>query len=460
MTFETLVHVARDFSPRLEAHGPHLVVMDASGLQRLFGAPGTMGNEIRRAATADGVDVRVAIAVSRMTAVILAHVTPGLTVVPSGGEARALARVPLKVLERVVEVVHSGPVHEAPDADVDGDIFVTLRRWGLKTLGDLAALPSAGLSERLGQRALFWQRLSRGEDDRPLVPTWPEERFEESLDLEWPIEGLEPLSFVLGRLFDALCARLERRDRGAAALHLTCRLVTRALHERSLQLPTPLRDARVLRTLVLLDLESHPPEAGIDRVTVVIDPTPARVLQFSLLARAIPSAERMSTLLARLAALMGERRVGAPRLVDSYRPGAFEMVSFLDAADRKADTNTRVSKAWNLGTPEPRNTEPRNPETRLALRRLRLPIPARVLVEQGRPARLTTDRRGFGGGVVVCCAGPWRTSGEWWRTYDTPGTRFRCWDHDEWDVALSDGAAYRIYQDRELNRWFIEGSID
>ena len=44
-------------------------------------------------------------------------------------------------------------------------------------------------------------------------------------------------------------------------LHVRLRLVTRDVHERSLELPVPMRDARTLRTLLLLDLESHPPPA-------------------------------------------------------------------------------------------------------------------------------------------------------------------------------------------------------
>src|SRR6185436_11003557 len=49
-----------------------------------------------------------------------------------------------------------------------------------------------------------------------------------------------------------------------------------------------------------------------------------------------------------------------------------------------------------------------------ALRRCRHPVPARVAVADSRPVRVTTDRRGFAGGAVTQCAGPWRTSGEWW----------------------------------------------
>ena len=63
---------------------------------------------------------------------------------------------------------------------------------------------------------------------RPLVPAGVAEQFEESLDLEWPIDGLEPLSFVLARLLEPLCERLERSDRGAVVLRVTLTLVTSA----------------------------------------------------------------------------------------------------------------------------------------------------------------------------------------------------------------------------------------
>ena len=65
--------------------------------------------------------------------------------------------------------------------------------------------------------------------------------------------------------------------------------------------------------------------------------------------------------------------------------------------------------------------------------------------------KVTSDRRGFAGGSVVRATGPWKTSGEWW----TKG-----WDRDEWDVALSDGGAYRVFFDRAAGRWFIDAILD
>ena len=82
-------------------------------------------------------------------------------------------------------------------------------------------------------------------------------------------------------------------------------------------------------------------------------------------------------------------------------------------------------------------------------------MPARVQVQEGRPVRIMTDRRGVTGGVVVQSAGPWRTSGEWWN--DGAG---RSWDRDEWDVAIADGTIYRIYVERDIGQWFLEGVVD
>src|SRR6185369_4279070 len=256
----------------------------------------------------------------------------------------------------------------------------------------------------------------RGEDLRPLVPMLEEERFEASLDLEWPIAELEPLSFVLTRLLEPLSTRLERRDRGAAVLHVLLRLVTRETCARRLELPSPMRDVRTLRTLALLDLESHPPAAAIDHVRIVIDPTPGRVLQHTLFARAQPTPEQLSTLVARLGALMGQDRFGAPVVVDTYRPGAFAMTAF-------ATEHTPETRQSEVGSQKSEGVD-HAADFRLqtssfsgvvsALRRCRYPVPARVVVAEGRPVRVTTDRRGFAGGAVTRCAGPWRTSGDWW----------------------------------------------
>jgi protein ImuB len=323
-----------------------------------------------------------------------------------------------------------------------------LSKWGIRTLGAFAALDGPDVSARLGDRGLQWQALARGVDARPLVPWVDEVPFEAALELEWPIEGLEPLSFVLARLFEPLAERLERADRGAAVIHTSLRLTTRTVHARTLPLPAPMRDAKTLRTLVLLDLETHPPDAPIDTVRVCIEPTPGRVLQWTLLERAQPAPEQVSTLIARLSALMGDTHVGSPALLDTWKPGAFAMARFGIAASGAP-----------IASPPPAP----DPSIGSALRRFRFPVPTRVHVQEGRPVRIVTDRNGFTSGAVVQAAGPWRTSGEWW---STPGPEPASsassapWDRDEWDVAMADGTIYRLVVERGVGQWFLEGIVD
>jgi protein ImuB len=511
----TLELIAREFSPRYERHHDTLVSIDVSGLERMVGrrpnntdrttsqldlrvprdrrgpldSARVIGEALRREAASRGVRVHVAVAGTRMAALVLAHARPGISLVAPGDQAGALAAVPIGVLSSLIKIAGEDPIVNVARGD-DG-LLTTFKRWGLKTLGDLAALPRADLTARLGRQALVWQAIARGEDVRPLVPTLDEERFESSFDLDWPIDGLEPLSFVLTRLLEPLSTRLERRDRGTAVLHVVLRLVTREPYARRLELPSPMRDVRTLRMLALLDLESHPPDAAIDRVSVIIDPTPGRILQHTLFTRAQPTPEQLSTLLARLGALMGRDRLGAPAVVDSYRPGAFAMVSFATDHDDRPGTRGARQEC------DPQNAASAagsalNAMTNIvsALRRCRHPVPARVAVDAvdgGRPVRVTTDRRGFAGGTVIRCVGPWRSSGNWWienadgageaggaggsGTTSTSAKNARstdqphppdptCWNRDEWDVALNDGAVYRIFQDRDTGAWFIDAIVD
>jgi protein ImuB len=517
-----LIDIARMVSPRVAAHSRHQIVIDIDGLERLVGDPKAIGERLRQAAADRGIaPVHVAVAGTCTAAMLLAAARTGVTVAAEGEEAAALASLPLRALTALIQE-ESEARSQKPEArrrEAGGErregipesrlprrspeepgrakagvpnpgSLAVVARWGLRTLGELAALPAADLSERLGQDGIRWQRLARGEDTGPLVPAPEEEPFEASLELEWPIADLEPLSFVLTRLLDPLCQRLEHRDRGAAVLHLRLRLVTRDLHLRSLQLPAPMRDPKVLRTLLLLDLESHPAPAGIDAVTLSIDPTPGRIVQESLLTRALPAPELISTLVARLQALMGEGKCGSPVTVDSYRPGAFAMAPFVVeqkpearsqkseevassqysvASRRKPEARSQKPEGdlLNSGPSRPSPLASRPQSLAPSLRRFRLPIPARVLMDGSHPISVRTDRLALAGGRVQAAAGPWRTSGEWWKTPAAPAgaqpaspPRRAGWNRDEWDVALSDGGLYRIFEDRDTGRWFVGAVVD
>ena len=435
-----IIDVARAFTPRFEQVGP-LVLLDAGGLSRLFGSPQELGTHLSEALAKHGTGgtaPRVAIAATQTAAALLALGRPGLTVIAPGQEAKALAPLSISVLDRYEKLKKLRAR--------DNRHLEILTKWGIRTLGAFAAVAGPEVFERLGDHGLQWQALARGVDARPLVPWVDEVPFEAALELEWPNEGLEPLSFVLARLFEPLSERLEQADRGATVIHTSLRLTTKRVHARTLPLPSPMRDPKTLRTLVLLDLETHPPDAPIDTVRVFIEPTPGRVTQWTLLERAQPAPEQVSTLIARLGALMGDKHVGSPRLQDTWKPGAFAMDEF-----RVASEEFRVKDG--ALAPEVLTVHSELATVNSALRRFRFPIPTRVQVQEGRPIRVATDRHGCSSGTIVQSAGPWRTSGEWWQ-------EGRAWDRDEWDVAMADGTIYRLVVERGVGQWFLEGVVD
>lgn len=453
-----VVDVAREFSPRLQRHGPGCVVLDVSGLGRLLGDAASIAAEIARAVATEGGSIRVSVAPTITSALLLTLASEELSVVVEDAAA-GLAALPLRHLQQLVAEAQGTTLLRASSTSSGQEAarrryaraFDMAHRWGVTTLGELAALPAGDLSARMGQDGMLLQQLAQGRDLGPLVPDPDVPRFIGRMELEWPVDTLEPLSFVLARLLDPLAVSLERADRGAAALRLELRLVDRSVHARGLQLPAAMRDPRVLRTLLLLDLESHPPPAAIDIVTIEIDPAPGRVIQYSLLERAVPSPETVATLTARLGALVGDARCGTAVLLDTYRPDGFEIRRFelperplmRPAPDATADIAESTARP---GHPRP-GVAP-------VLRRFRPAVAVRVTVSHGRPVQIAIDRRGMPGGAIDRCAGPWRTSGAWWTAPEGQ------WDRDEWDVALRDGTLCRLFRARDTGAWFMEGVLD
>jgi protein ImuB len=137
---EALEAVAREFSPRVEVCHPREITLDLTGLARLFGDARTIAEELRRTAADRGLRVRVAIAATRSAARLLVRHRAGIAVVEPGSEAAVLAPLPLSLLAVVAGAVAT------PDP-----ILETLTHWGLRTLGELAALAPDEVAARLGR---------------------------------------------------------------------------------------------------------------------------------------------------------------------------------------------------------------------------------------------------------------------------------------------------------------------
>jgi protein ImuB len=103
------------------------------------------------------------------------------------------------------------------------ELTETLERLGVRTLGELSALPVPAMAERFGHPGLLALDLAHGRDT-PLAPRRPPEPVVERLDLPEAASGAQ-LEQALALLVARVLARPERRGRSLRALWVSARFV-------------------------------------------------------------------------------------------------------------------------------------------------------------------------------------------------------------------------------------------
>ena len=297
-----LMDCARGFSPHIEETSPDTVVFDARGLEALYGPPASLAVEIDRRI---GVPAHIAIASNLDAAVHAARGLSGITVIEPGKEAEVLAPLPLNLLG-------GGP-----------DIAALLHLWGVRTFGDFAGLPPLGVAARLGDEGISLQRLARGEGYRQIRPVEDPLEFEQEMELEHPVELLEPLAFILGRLLSVVCERLRARSLATNEIRLHLKLENAPDHVTSLRLPVPMLDQKAFLRMLQLDLSGRPPAAAVLKVHLAAEPVKPRRTQQGLFVPSLPEPEKLELTVARVRHLVGQDRVGTPELSDTHRPRYF-----------------------------------------------------------------------------------------------------------------------------------------
>jgi protein ImuB len=310
-----------------------------------------------------------------------------------------------------------------------------------------------------------------------LVIAEAEHFFEEEMELDDPVEELDPLSFLLGRLLDQLCARLGARSLAAAAIRVRFELQpsfenavnirkeifrkkdSPGMYEKELQLPLPTRDSKMLLKLLRLRLQLNPPNAPIQKIAIAAHSARPRAIQGGLFRPSFPDPERLELTIARISHVVGETNVGSPSLIDTHRPAEFQMQRFL-APVETADKNRR-HKVVVLSNPGKQSA---NPKTPVGFRVFRPPVPVKIESKAGCLTRVAF--RGLSG-EVSAASGPWRTSGEWWQADS--------WQQEEWDLEIHFHSSkrddphakcdpncglYRFYYDSPRGSWFARGIYD
>jgi protein ImuB len=473
-THAALLDLGWSFSPRLEDLAPDTIVLDLAGLHVLHGSEENIADQLARRACDLSFTANVAIASEIESSIIAARSFSGITLIPAGQESERLGHLPVPAL--------------SPSAE----LRETLQRWGVRTCAALAALPVLDLSERLGQEGVRLHALARGENARALILAEPAAYFEEEMELDDAVEELEPLAFILGRLLDQLCARLNARSLAVQVIRVrfdlerspeknirTLKEDSRqkegaAIYEKSVTLPLPMRDSKMLLRLLRLKLQADPPAAPICKVIIAVDPAAPRSTQGGLFVAGFPDPEKWELMIARLTNLVGEANVGSPELMDTHLQGEFRMDRFATFSKEPGLARNRKS----VPAKEDGRAVPQEPVA--AFRVFRPPFAAKVELREECPVRIA-----FCGvrAEVIAASGPWRTSGNWWGE--------GVWQHDEWDIEIRCDSAgdrpaardrsadderaqnpaarseaaqrdgmYRIYYDALRRSWFVRGAYD
>jgi protein ImuB len=449
-TFEPIVAVLDDITPRVELTRPGQAAFPTRGPSRYFGGDRALVERTLALVTASvaelaggQVPVRVGVADGPFAAALAARAARPGAVIPAGESAAFLADRPLAALERP-------------------ELVDVLGRLGLRTLGDLAALPGPDVLARFGTEGQVAWRLAGGLDERPPATGPPPEDLTVSVELDPPADTVAPAAFLARGLAEELHRRLWAK--GSACT----RVVVGAETEHGERLERVWRAEGALTAAAMADRlrwqldgwlqgsARHRPTAGITRLWLQPDEVvPAGGRQLGFWGTDVATTDRATRAVARVQGLLGLGAVAVPEWRGGRDPAT--QIALVDAAavdlevDRPGAHRDRVVGPWpgRLPTPSPARVHPEPPVAEL------VDAGGQSVQVSGRgtlsaaPARLSVA-----GGPwrdVVTWAGPWPLEERWW---DPARARRRA----RLQVVTADGQARLVVV--EASTWKVEATYD
>ncbi len=329
---------------------------------------------------------------------------------------------------------------------LDPETEAGLTRLGLKTIGQVTALPRAQLAKRLGQTLLL--RLDQATGAVRETPPWrraPAPWFER-LALVEPISTPDDLARAAGDILEKLCARLEREGQGARRFHLTFHRLDGKMATLTVGTALAGREAARLARLFAPKLETVDPGFGVEVTTLEadrIEPLAPRQVRLAETGEAAldPDLARaaVAELVDKLQARLGEDCVWRPTVRETWVP---------ERAVAHSDpfATPKVERGWDPARPRPIRLFKR-PE----------PIDAIAPVPDDPPVQFRWRGRLH---RVRAAEGPERIAEEWWRKPigEVGPDKVR----DYYRVEDGDGARFWIfraglYTAGTPSRWFVHG---
>ena len=245
---EEVFAVFASFTPVVEPVSVDEAFLDIAGLRLTYPSPEAVGGALRAAVRElTGLPASVGLATSKLLAKLASRAAKpdGMRLVPAGEEAEFLRPLPVRALWGVGEATQA-----------------RLEELGVRTVGDLAAMPRDLLERRLGPAlGTHLGDLARAHDPRPVEGGGAAKSISVEETFAVDLEGRPALEEELLRLSDRLAGRLRSAGATARVVSLKVRFSDFTTIGRSRTLPAAVGTAQDLyrAALGLLD------RAGVGR---------------------------------------------------------------------------------------------------------------------------------------------------------------------------------------------------
>ena len=449
--FEPILAAVESIAPGVELGRPGLAAIGIRGPVKYFGGETAVLQALARAitsytehATGLGSEVLIGIADGAFAAEQAAR--RGCVIEP-GCSAEFLSDLPIRVLDQP-------------------ELVDLLRRLGIRTLGDFAALPAADVQARFGPVGAWAHRQAGGQDRRPIAGRTPPLEFEVSISLEPPLDRVDTIAFTARGAVEGFIANLA--DHGLAC---TCfELIAQT--DRGEETARRWRHTGVLTAVEVTDrirwqLEgwlnrgSGEPNAPSGPVNLLrlspVETVPTSTHQRALWGGDGIVDERAHRALARVQTLLGAGSVQVPVVAGGRGPAQrTRLVPWGDERDEAAAT---AHQPWPGRLPAPAPSvliEPPCPvqvldaagQTVLVTERGQLPAaPARFSLAE------SPYRDGAKPTVITAWAGPWPVDERWW---DPAAARQLV----RMQLVDATGRAYLVCLDVPTRQWVLEAVYD
>ncbi|WP_109314937.1 Y-family DNA polymerase [Pseudovibrio ascidiaceicola] len=407
-----LLRWADRYCPWVGFDGNDSLLLDVTGSTHLLGGEEEMLEDIHQRLTHSRLHVRSGLAGTRGAAWAISRYSKGI--VPQDKLKIALSPLPVAALR------------------LDDATCTALQRLGLRTIGELMAMPRATISRRFSLDVVRRMDQALGDQSEQIEPESPKISYAARITFPDPIGLYGDVIAGLERLLNRICNKLKRQESGARALRLTCQRVDQAAVQAELRLARPMREAECILPLFERSVRELDAGYGIDQLRLeAFDVEPLPLVQVDANTAHQDSGDALDDLITRLGSRIGLDNIIRFLPAESHVPErAFvEASAAYTSPESKWPRNQGSQRPLRLFSPEPINATSKIPPRKFCWRRMHFSL--------------------------VKATGPERIAPEWW--LDDPS--WRSGVRDYWHIETKQGRRLWMFYTPRHSAWFVQGEF-